>query len=163
MKGFKMDELPSWISRRILTNDLPWKGAKKNSVYHFHTKYSLLDSYWIGAFHNLAFDDSITLVIQWDSYCLPGNVKKKLANPEDWLYLFIRITKLKMVSHFGFSDSENPPDGVQRTISRLKLKAAKKERLLSITDSYGGKTKILFNGECNFMVLDETQNIVECL
>ncbi len=158
-----MDELPSWIPNRIIMNDLPWNNAEKNRIYDFHKKYSLLDSYWLGAFHNVAYDDSITLAVQWDSYCLPKKVKKTLANPDDWLYLFIRITKVKMASHFGFSKSESPPGGVQRSISTLKLKAASKERLLSITDTYGGKTKILFNGECRFLVLDEAQNIIKCL
>ncbi len=84
-------------------------------------------------------------------------------NPDEWLYLFIRITKVKMASHFGFANSESPPEGVQRSITKLKLKAANKERLLSITDTYGGKTKILFNGECGFLVLDEGQAEIECL
>ncbi len=158
-----MDELPSWISRRIINNDLPWHKAKKNSIYQFKENYSLLDSYWIGAFHNVAHDNSMTLAIQWDSYCLPNDLKRTLVNPEEWLYVFIRITKVKMASHFGFSNSERPPEGVLRSISKLKLKAANKERLLSIRDAYGGKTKILFNGECNFLVLDEGQNMMECL
>jgi len=87
-----MDDQPIWISKCIIRNDLPWNKSSKNSFDNFYEKYTVRGSYWIGIFYNVAFDNSITLSMQWDADCLSEDLKMSLSNPDDWLYLFIKIT-----------------------------------------------------------------------
>ena len=160
-----MDDQPAWINRCIIRNDLPWKKSEKFGFSNFPKKYTLNDSYWIGIFHNSAYDNSITLAIEWDADCLSEDLKNCLTNPDDRLYLFIRITDVKQVAYSGYNDTKDIQRGIQRGIQRsiLKsdLKSVGKDQLLLISDKYGGNIKIIFDGECRFLVLDEDKQIIK--
>jgi hypothetical protein len=39
-------------------------------------------------------------------------------------------------------------------------KSVGKDQLLVISDKYGGDAKIIFNGECRFLLLDEDKQII---
>ncbi len=125
-----MDDKPVWIAKCVIKNNLPWNSSKKDSFSKFHEKYTLHDSYWIGIFHNVADDNSITLAIEWDADCLSQDVKSRLSNPEDWLYLFIRITGVKQVLNSGDKKLNHIPRGVQRSISGSRLELVDKGQLL---------------------------------
>jgi hypothetical protein len=155
-----MDDQPAWINRCIIRNDLPWKKSEKYGFSNFLKKYALNDSYWIGIFHNAAYDNSITLAIEWDADCLSEDLKSFLTNPDDWLYLFIRITDVKQVAYSGYKNTKDIQRGIQRGILRSELKSVGKDQLLVISDKYGGHVKIIFNGECRFLVLDEDKQII---
>ena len=155
-----MDDQPTWISKCIIRNNLPWNKSRKNSFDSFYDKYTLHGSYWIGIFHNISYDNSITLAIQWDADCLPEDLKNSLSNPDDWLYLFIKITDVKKILNFGFKRTKGIQKGLQRSISDLELMSGDKEHLMVISDKYGSKVKIIFCGEDKFLVLDEDQNII---
>ncbi len=152
-----MDDQPTWISKCIIRNDLPWNKSRKNSFDSFYEKYTLHGSYWIGLFHNVAFDNSITLSMQWDADCLSEELQMSLSNPDDWLYLFIKITGVKKVLNFGFKKI----GPIQRSIAELELMSANKEHMAVITDEHGGQVRINFSGEGRFLVLDEDQNIID--
>ncbi len=159
-QGFQMDDQPAWIERCIIRNDLPWKKSEKYGFSNFPKKYTLNDSYWIGIFHNAAYDNSITLAIEWDADCLSEDLKSCLTNPDDWLYLFIRIKDVKQVAYSGYKNTEDIQRGIQRSILKSDLKSVGKDQLLVISDKYGGNVKIIFNGECRFLVLDEDKQII---
>jgi hypothetical protein len=156
-----MDDQPAWIERCIIKNDLPWKKSKGHGFSNFYKKHTLHDSYWIGIFHNVAYDNSITLAIEWDADCLPKDLKSCLTNPDDWLYLFIRITGVKQVLSSGYENTKDIPRGIQRSILKLDLKTEDKGHSLLISDKYGGDVKIIFNGKCVFLVLDEDKQIIK--
>lgn len=42
-----------------------------HNLEEFLDKYTLHDSFWVGLFHHVAFDRSVTLAFQWDSVWLP--------------------------------------------------------------------------------------------
>jgi hypothetical protein len=155
-----MDDQPAWINRCIIRNDLLWKKSEKYGFSNFLKKYTLNDSYWIGIFHNSAYDNSITLAIEWDADCLSEDLKSCLTNPDDWLYLFIRITDVKQVAYSGYKNKKDIQRGIQRSILKSELKSMGKDQLLVISDKYGGNVKIIFNGECRFLVLDEDKQII---
>jgi hypothetical protein len=155
-----MDDQPIWISKCITRNDLPWNKSRENSFDRFYGKYTLQDSYWIGIFHNIALDNSITLAIQWDGDCLAEDLKNSLSNPDDWLYLFIKITGVKEVLNFGFKKTKTIKRGIQRSITELELMSADKKQMIIISDGDGGKVKIIYNGVGSFLVLDEDKNII---
>lgn len=156
-----MDDQPTWIERCIIRSDLPWKKSDKYGFINFHKKYTLNDSYWIGIFHNAAYDNSITLAIEWDADCLPKDLKSCLTNPDDWLYLFIRITDVKQVAYSGYKNTKEIQRGIQRSISKSDLKSVDKDQSLVISDKYGGNVKFIFKGECRFLVLDEDKQIIK--
>jgi len=156
-----MDDQPAWIERCIIRNDLPWKKSEKYGFINFPKKYTLNDSYWIGIFHNSAYDNSITLAIEWDADCLSEDLQKCLTNPDDWLYLFIRITDVKQVAYSGYKNTKGLQRGIQRSILKSGLKSVGKDQLLVISDKYGGNVKIIFDGECRFLVLDEDKQIIK--
>ena len=88
------------------------------------------------------------------------DLKSFLTNPDDWLYLFIRITDVKQVAHSGYKNTKDFQRGIQRSILKSELKPVGKNQLLVISDKYGDNVKIIFNGECRFLVLDEDKQII---
>lgn len=89
------------------------------------------------------------------------DLKSCLTNPDDWLYLFIRITDVKQVAYSGYKNKKDIQRGIQRSILKSDLKSVGKDQLLLISDKYGGNVKIIFNGECRFLVLDEDRQIIK--
>ena len=65
------------------------------------------------------------------------DLKSFLTNPDDWLYLFIRITDVKQVAHSGYKNTKDFQRGIQRSISKSELKPVGKNQLLVISDKYG--------------------------
>lgn len=58
---------PDWLYIKLIEDTLPWDKKSEHSLESFLKKYTLHDSYWVGAFHHVAFDKSVTLAFQWDS------------------------------------------------------------------------------------------------
>ncbi len=156
-----MDDQPTWITKCIIRDDLHWNKSRENCIDSFYEKYTLHDSYCIGIFHNISYGDSTIIAFEWDADCLNEDLKSSLLNPDDWLYLFIRIQEVKQLLFSGFKKTKGKPRWIQRSISELELVPIDEGRLLVISDKDGGKVKIIFNGESTFLVLDEEQNIID--
>jgi len=69
---------PSWLYQELINNFLPWHEGKRVSFSQFHEQYTLHDSHWIGIFYNVAYEQAVTLAIEWDTVWLPNEIKKTL-------------------------------------------------------------------------------------
>ncbi|MBD2201477.1 hypothetical protein H6G33_02510 [Calothrix sp. FACHB-1219] len=72
------------------------------SFSQFYEKYTLHDSHWLGIFYNVAYEQAITLAIQWDVFWLPEEIKQNTS--DNSLYLFIRLTGIEQVSTTNYVD-----------------------------------------------------------
>lgn len=83
---------PNWFYGDLVEDCLPWQQGKKMTFEEFHQKYTLHDSYWIGIFFNVAYEQTATLAIEWDAVWLPERLKQSTATVSDWPYLFIQLS-----------------------------------------------------------------------
>lgn len=120
------------------------------SIESFFEKFTLHDSYWVGIFHHLAFDQSVTLAFEWDAVWLPDEIKKNSSLVEEWPYLFFQINGVKEVSTANYTDIGN----VNRAISGGEALNIEGINHLAIDDVYGGQVNIVYNGVLTILALN---------
>jgi len=113
-------------------------------------KYTLHNSFWVGVFHHVAFDQSVTLAFQWDSVWLPDEVKVGTSYVDDWPYLFIKIEDVTEVTKSNFVGL----DRVNRAIGDAEVLDLEGSTHLAIDDVYGGQVNIVFTGKHSILALN---------
>ena len=152
------DELdyPDWLYRELVEDYLPWEQGRKINFTEFNKKYTLHDSYWIGIFLNVAYDQTATLVIQWDAVWLPDEVAKSTSIVNDWPYLFIQLKKIEQFSTSNYGDI----GGLPRSISDCEFEEIDGKKFLAIDDVFGGQTNIIYQGEEAFLAMEKDKCIL---
>jgi hypothetical protein len=145
---------PTWLYQEIIDNCLPWQGGKRMSFSQFHEKYTLHDSHWLGIFYNVAYEQAITLAIQWDVFWLPKEIKKNTS--DNSLYLFIRLTGSEQVSTGNYVDIGR----VCRTIASSEFEELESKKILTIDDVYGGQINLVYTGQETFLAMMQEQSIL---
>ncbi len=148
---------PDWVYKRIIEDDLPWDKQADLTLDAFNEKYTLHDSYWVGIFHHVAFNQSITLAFQWDSVWLPNDIKKGTSHVDDWPYLFIQLEKVTEISTSNFGDVEE----ISRAIGDSELLEIDGTFYLAIDDVYGGQVDIVFTGHHRIVALDPDASLLK--
>ena len=152
------DELdyPAWVYRGLVEDYLPWEQGRKINFTEFNKKYTLHDSYWIGIFFNVAYDQTATLAIQWDAVWLPDEVAKSTSIVNDWPYLFIQLKKIEEFSTSNYGDI----GGLPRSISGCEFEEIDGKKFLAIDDVFGGQINIVYQGEETFLAMGKDQRIL---
>ncbi|MEH1776221.1 MAG: hypothetical protein V7K64_18565 [Nostoc sp.] len=145
---------PSWLSQDIINNCLPWQSGKNMSFGDFNEQYTLHNSYWIGIFYNIGYEQAITLAIDWDSVWLPDEIKKSITVGEP--YLFIRLTGVEQISTANYIDIGN----ISRIIVGCEFEKIEGKKFLAIDDVFGGQINILCKGEETFLALEKNRRIL---
>ncbi|MEH1792410.1 hypothetical protein [Nostoc sp.] len=145
---------PSWLSQELINNRLPWQEGKNMSFGDFNEQYTLHDSYWIGIFYNIGYEQAITLAIDWDSVWLPDEIKKSI--PDGELYIFIRLTGVEQISTANYIDIGN----ISRIIVGCEFEKIEGKKFLAIDDVFGGQINILYKGEETFLALEKNRTIL---
>lgn len=148
-----MGRYPDWLYQAVIEDDLPWHEAKECSFQEFSEKYTLHDSHWLGLFHDVAYENNVTLVIVWDPYWLPAEIAQRSSFVAEWPFLFVRIENVSQVSTSGYVDIE----GVQRGIAMAEIERVDRTNLLVVSDHYGGSVEISFVGRLKFLAFDVNQ------
>lgn len=65
---------PTWLYVSLVEDTLPWPLSAEWTFEEFAAQYTLHDSYWVGIFHDVAYDDTVTLAIVWDTVWLPDDM-----------------------------------------------------------------------------------------
>ena len=115
----------------------------------FMEKYTLHDSYYVGLFYDLAYDNNIVIAIQWDSVWLPESVSKSTASVNDWPYLFISIKNVENINTWGYKNID-----INRAIGGSEYAVTNGKKILAISDVYGGELQIVFTGDTEFLALN---------
>jgi len=93
----------------------------------------------------------------WIERCI---IRNDLPWEKSEKYGFSNFTKKYTLNDSGYKNTKDIQRGIQRSILKSDLKSVGKDQLLVISDKYGGNAKIIFNGECRFLVLDEDKQII---
>ncbi|VAW72669.1 hypothetical protein MNBD_GAMMA10-2535 [hydrothermal vent metagenome] len=149
---------PHWLYKKLIENDLPWDEKSNLTLESFTDKYTLHDSFWIGVFHHVAFDQSVTLAFQWDFFWLPDKIKEKTSQADDWPYLFFKINNVLEVSTANFEDLGCI---INRAIGGSEILTLEGEFHLAIDDVYGGQVNIVFTGSHSILALNPDGSILK--
>jgi len=141
---------PDWLYKKLIEDDLPWDKKSNHDLESFLGKYTLHDSFWVGVFHHVAFDKSVTLAFQWDSVWLPDEVKEGTSHVDDWPYLFIKIEDVTEVTKANYIDL----DRINRAIGDSEVLELEGSTHLAIDDVYGGQVNIVFTGKHSILALN---------
>jgi hypothetical protein len=141
---------PDWLSKKLIEDDLPWGDKSSLSIESFFEKFTLHDSYWVGVFHHLGFDQSVTLAFEWDAVWLPDEIKRNSSLVEEWPYLFFQINGVKEISTANYNDLGS----VNRAIAGGEVLNIDGNNHLAIDDVYGGQVNLVYNGELTIMALN---------
>jgi hypothetical protein len=154
----RFDELdhPGWVYKELVEDYLPWEQGRKINFTEFNKKYTLHDSYWIGIFFNVAYNQTVTLAIQWDTVWLPDEIVKSTSVTNDWPYLFVQ---LKNVDNFSTS-SYGDIGGLPRSISGCEIEEIDGKKFLAIDDVFGGQINIIYRGEATFLAMEKDKRIL---
>lgn len=147
---------PDWLYKKLIENGLPWEHRSSYDLEEFLSKYTLHDSFWVGLFHHVAFDRTVTLAFQWDSVWLPDNVKEGTSHVDDWPYLFMQIDEVEEVSKAGFLNL----DGINRAIGGAEIMKLEDASYLAIDDVYGGQVNIVFKGQYSILALNPDGSVL---
>lgn len=88
---------PTWLYYELIDDLLPWQQGKKMTFRQFNAKYTLHDTYGVGIFYDVAYQQSVILAIQWDAVWLSKEMKQNNSVIKE-PYLFIRLTNVEQVS-----------------------------------------------------------------
>lgn len=137
------DFYPSWLYKKFIEDSLPWSTTASLELVSFLEKYTLHDSFWVGIFNHVAFDNSVTLAFQWDAVWLPDEVKARLSPVGDGLYLFIKLVGVKEVRTENYIELS----GVNRAIAGAEIMDLDGVSYLAVDDIYGGQVNVEFTGK----------------
>lgn len=141
---------PDWLSKKLVEDDLPWGEKSPLSIESFFEKFTLHDSYWVGVFHHLGFDQSVTLAFEWDAVWLPDEIKKSTSLVKEWPYLFFQINGVEEINTANYIDTGN----VNRAIAGGEVLNIEGSNHLAIDDVYGGQVNIVYKGELSILALN---------
>jgi hypothetical protein len=151
-----LEHYPPWLYESIIKNDLPWESANEWSFRQFSEKYTLHDSYWIGLFYDIAYDNNVILAIVWDSVWLPDEIAESTAVTDDWPVLFIKVQEVLQVSTSGYKDI----GGIQRGIHHSETTEVGDKELFVISDHDGGVVELVFTGTVEFLALNRNKEVL---
>ncbi len=117
----------------------------------FDRRYGLHDSYWIGAFLNVAYEPTVTLAVAWDAVGLTEEVWTRTANVADWPYLLIQLSDVEQFWPAQYDD----PVGACRIISGHGIQVVDGKKMLAIDDVYGNSMYVVYRGKEVFLALDK--------
>jgi hypothetical protein len=150
-----------WLNQALVDGILgdgavPWGSGISRDVFDQH--FTLHDSYWLGAFTELGWENACVLAFKWDACWLPEGPFKEASvrrtGPMSWSdadpYLLTRITRVTSLSMEGFEDI----GGVQRGVANHAFSCVDGATRLEITDPYGATVSIVFSGSATFLPLD---------
>jgi hypothetical protein len=55
----KEEMYPNWLRKGLIEDDLPWDKKADIDLKEFCAKYTLHDSFWVGIFHRVGFDETV--------------------------------------------------------------------------------------------------------
>lgn len=148
---------PDWLYRDLIEDTFPWDQGVAMSFDEFNRKYTLHDSYWIGAFFDVAYEQNVTLAIRWDAVWLPDEIKQSTSIVDDWPYLFVQLSEVEQLSPSCYTDVM----GACRTISGYEMEEVDGKTILSIDDVYGGQVNIIYRGQVVFLALEKNKRRLE--
>lgn len=148
---------PTWLYQELIDDLLPWQEGKGMTFRDFNKRYTLHDSYWVGIFYNVAYEQAVTLAIEWDAVWLPDEIKKSTSVVDDWPYLLIRLTGVEQVSTANYTDIE----GISRAIAGNEFEEVEGKKFLVIDDVYGGQINIIYKGQEIFLALEKDRSILK--
>ena len=148
---------PDWLYKKLIENELPWDQKANLSFESFFEKYTLHDSFWVGLFCHVAFDQSVTIAFQWDSVWLPDEIKEGTSHVDDWPYLFVQLEGVKEVS----TDNYEELNGINRAIGGAEIVKIDGANHLAIDDVYGGQVNIVFTGEYSILALNPDCSVLK--
>ncbi|MEO0377599.1 MAG: hypothetical protein AAF329_23955 [Cyanobacteria bacterium P01_A01_bin.17] len=145
---------PNWLYPDLIEDALPWEKKTNLTLETFVERYTLHDSYWVGIFHHVAYDPSVTLAFQWDSVWLPNEASHSDAG--DSPYLFMRLEEVTEVTTANYENL----DGICRAISGLEMLELEGALHLAIDDVYGGQVNIVFTGNHSILALNSEGKVL---
>lgn len=148
---------PSWLYQELIDDLLPWHKGKGMTFRDFNKRYTLHDSYWIGIFYNVAYEQAVTLAIVWDAVWLPDKIKESMSVVNEYPYLFIRLTSVEQVSTANFAEIE----GISRAIAGCEFEEVEEKKFLVIDDVYKGQINIIYTGKEIFLALEKDRSILK--
>ena len=151
-----MGRYPDWLYQSVIEDTLNWNEAKEYSFREFFEKYTLHDSYWIGLFYDVAYENNLILAIIWDAVWLPDEIARSTSDVTEWPWLFLKIEEVSQVSTSGYKDI----GGLQRGIGAAEIGEVDGTNLLVITDHYGGNVEISFTGKSKFLAMDINRKLL---
>ncbi len=99
------------------------------------------DSNWLGLFYDVAFEQTVSLAVRWDTIWVLNEIYQSSSTVSDWPYLFIRIKQ----AHSVITDHYGDLTDMQRSIATSENTMISDQNLLTIDDVYGGKISITHN------------------
>lgn len=151
------DYHPNWLYKNLVEDELPWDKKSNLDLEKFFEKYTLHDSFWIGIFHHVAFDKTVTLAFQWDSVWIPDEVKEGSSTAAEWPFLFVQLEGVKEVTKANFDDLS----GINRALGGAEIMTLENDSHLAIDDVYGGQTNIVFNGKQSILALNPDSTLLK--
>jgi len=148
---------PDWLYKKLIEDDLPWDQKSPYDLEEFLSKYTLHDSSWVGIFHHVAFDRSVTLAFQWDSVWLPDEIKEGTSHVADWPYLFVQLEDVEEVSKANFVEL----GGINRSIGDAETMKLEGAIHLAIDDVYGGQVNVVFKGKHSILALNPDSSVLK--
>jgi hypothetical protein len=84
--------VPSWLTRALIDDQLPWDEARETTVAAFLLHYTLHDSSWIGLWVTPGL--GAKAVIRWDAYWSGGRIPHPGPLVAYWPILVIRFRRM---------------------------------------------------------------------
>jgi hypothetical protein len=151
-----LGQYPDWLYQSIIEDSLDWNEAEEYSFQEFSEKYTLHDSYWIGLFYDVAYENNLILAIVWDAVWLPDEIAQSTSIVAEWPFLFIKVEDVLQVSTSGYKDI----GGISRGVATAEIENVDKKHLLVISDHYGGNVEISFAGKLKFLAMDRNREVL---
>ena len=150
------EKYPDWLYRDLVEDSLPWESKSPYELKEFLGRYTLHDSYWVGCFSNVAFNQDAILAFQWDSVWLPDNIKKSAPQIDEWSYLFLKLSGVTEISTANYKDVL----GMSRAIGGVEVELIDGKYHLAIDDVYGGQVNVLYQGRCAILALNPDRSVL---
>jgi hypothetical protein len=148
------ENYPTWLESLLFQGNLPWNHARNYSIKEFREKYTLHDSLWFAASHDIAFENSLILAIVLDTFWQPEKLKSSLP---DLVILFVKLEDVQEVSFSGYKDNGR----IQRGIGKDEFSEVDGKQIWKIDDHYGGSVSIVFSGKTWFLAIDGDKRVLE--
>lgn len=149
---------PHWLYQKLIDDLLPWHQAQEITYREFHERYTLHNSYWVGIFYGVAYEQAVTLAIQWDAVWLPTTIKESMTVVDEWPYLFILLTEVEQVSTANYAADIK---GISKAIATCEFEQLEGKKFLVIDDVYGSQINIIYKGKETFLALEKDENILK--
>jgi hypothetical protein len=162
--GWQHDDIPEWMYESVIENILPWDKSVRLEIESFLAQYTLHDSYWIGVYSDIAYENTSILIINWDPAWLPKKLQRKLKGRptksgysfEENLYLFIKLEEVKNINMIGYKDIGGSP----RSISNAEFIKEEEMKCFNLTDDYGGQVLFEYCGNSYVLALKRNKEII---